>query len=101
MERKTNRKKWCYPAISLGLAVLYAVLLLCAVQQWLSPFLFFEATFVLLLLFVANAASGVTFSVLKKKTHGLLPPFCAQRPRPFFLCCTAFSCRQWFCYKKG
>ena len=56
MERKTNRKKWCYPAISLGLAVLYAVLLLCAVQQWLSPFLFFEATFVLLLLFVANAA---------------------------------------------
>ena len=52
MERKTNRKKWWYPAISLGLAVLYAVLLLCAVQQWLSPFLFFEATFVLLLLFV-------------------------------------------------
>lgn len=40
MERETNRKKWCYPAISLGLAVLYAVLLLCAVQQWLSPFLF-------------------------------------------------------------
>lgn len=41
MERETNRKKWCYPAISLGLAVLYAVLLLCAVQQWLSPFSLF------------------------------------------------------------
>lgn len=90
MERKTNRKKWCYPAISLGLAVLYAVLLLCAVQQWLSPFLFFEATFVLLLLFVANVASGVTFSVLKKENAWFVAAFLCTTAAAFFLVLYSF-----------
>ena len=82
MERKTNRKKWCYPAISLGLAVLYAVLL--------SPFLFFEATFVLLLLFVANAASGVTFSVLKKENAWFVAAFLCTTAAAFFLVLYSF-----------
>ena len=84
MERKTNRKKWCYPAISLGLAVLYAVLLLCAVQQWLSPFLFFEA------MFVANAASGVTFSVLKKENAWFVAAFLCTTAAAFFLVLYSF-----------
>ena len=84
MERKTNRKKWWYPAISLGLAVL------CAVQQWLSPFLFFEATFVLLLLFVANAASGVTFSVLKKENAWFVAAFLCTTAAAFFLVLYSF-----------
>ena len=91
MERKMGRKKWCYPAISLGLAVLYAVLLLCAVQQWLSPFLFFGATFVMMLLFLANAASGVTFYVLKKEKAWLTAAFLCWNAAGFFLALYSFS----------
>ena len=91
MERKMGRKKWCYPAISLGLAVLGAAVLLFAVQQWLSPFLFFGATFVMMLLFLANSASGVTFYVLKKEKAWLTAAFLCWNAAGFFLALYSFS----------
>ena len=91
MERKMGRKKWCYPAISLDLAVLGAAVLLFAVRQWLSPFLFFGATFVIMLLILANAASGVTFFVLKKEKAWLTAAFLCWNAAGFFLALYSFS----------
>lgn len=71
-----------------------------AVQQWLSPF-FFGATFVMMLLFLVNAASGVTFYVLKKEKAWLTAAFLCWNAAALFLRCMAFPYRQGACYERS
>ena len=58
-------------------------------------------SFVMLLLFLANAASGVIFYVLKKEKAWLTAAFLCWNTAALFLRCMAFLYRQRACYERS
>ena len=72
MERKMGGKNGVTRPFHLALLCLAPLCCFLPFSNGSAPFFFFGATFVMMLLILAHAASGVTFYVLKKEKAWLM-----------------------------